>query len=715
MDLIYFLKVLSRRKWLILLVTICATGLTYFLSSRSPKLYLASAQIATGFTDRAEDKNENTPTAINAKFSNFVELINSPNCASMVSYRLMLNDLNSPQPYRNMQEINKSYMVDEISHAKLLYQQKLDSLEILFPDTESEETPIRILKAAAYDDKYLLKKLEVKRIPNTDFVEIKFTSENPHLSAFVVNTYCQEIIRYYNFVKMNKIEKSLQYYTGLVIQKKNELENKIDSLDNYKSSNEVTNYGLEAQAKLDQIAKLEFSRDEENKKIQAMKQALRTISGQLSEESSAGQETKNTNNRIYELRKKIADVNNRYVSGGMTNTRLGDSLRTLRAELESQIARSGTGGSNEQDLMQKKTNLEIDIQMATSNVASLNNSIASLRTNLTGFASKEAAIGALELAVNVAKEEYLLVLDKYNALKNLSLNSGNLHQIELGMPPDFPVPSNTMMMTLLAGIVSLVFCIVVLFVLEYIDVSIKTAGNFTKTTGLPLLGFLNELKTTKMDYESVFSNTSNPVRVETFKEQLRKIRHEAETTNAKVLLCTSTKKGEGKSFLILSLAYAFSISNKRVLMVDSNFKDNALTRMFGEKTEGKTLLGSEPTRTHSFDFDKLIVNTGRKNIDFIGCEKTALSPSEIFEAGKLKELISFLSHKYDYILIESAELNQYADTKELAPYADKVLAVFAADSQIRQIDQLSLEYLKGLNGKYGGSILNKVRMDNLSL
>src|SRR5690606_1229319 len=119
MDLIYFLKVLSRRKWLILLVTICATGLTYFLSSSSPKLYLASAQIATGFTDRAEDKNENTPTAINAKFSNFVELINSPNCASMVSYRLMLNDLNSPQPYRNMQEINKSYTVDEISHAKL--------------------------------------------------------------------------------------------------------------------------------------------------------------------------------------------------------------------------------------------------------------------------------------------------------------------------------------------------------------------------------------------------------------------------------------------------------------------------------------------------------------------------------------------------------------------------------------------------------------------
>lgn len=717
MDLISFSKVLWRRKWIILLVSIIALTTTYFFVSRSPKQYISTAQLATGFTDKQEDRNENTPNAINDKFSNLIELIKSPNCASMVSYKLILNDLESAHPYRNMQEIKSTYSQEEIDKAKIIFKNKFDSLNFLLPDSPHEETSIQILKSAAYDDKYLLKKIEVKRIPHTDFVEISFTSENPNLSAFIVNSYCQEIIRYYNYVKASKIEKSLQYYGTLVSEKKKDLDKKIDSLDSYKATNDVTNYSLETQSKLDQISSLQLNLDAENQKAQAIRQSLKTINQQLSQQNTSNAEEKSTNNRIYELRKRISDVNSRFVNGGMKNTSLGDSLKMLRAELEIQVAKSG-GNSNQLsgDLNQKKLNLEIELSATNANISALTNSIGGLKSQLTGFASKETTIGALELAVSVAKEEYLLVMDKFNALKNLSLNSGNIHQIKLAMPPDFPIPSNALVMTLLAGIVSAIFCIVMIFLVEYVDVSIKTVSNFQKQTNLPLLGFLNELKSTNIDFPAIFSNNNNSPKLETFKELLRKLRFETEAAHAKTLLFTSTRKGEGKSFVVLSLAYSLSLSNKKILIIDANFKDNTLSQMFADKIKEEKVLNSDEMRKReaTINFDNYIFPTPFDHIDIIGCKTTALSPSEIFTSHQLKELLSFVSHRYDYIVIEAAELNQYADSKELTSYVDKIIAVFSAKTDLKHADKASIEYLKSLNGKFAGSILNKVNSENLN-
>ncbi|MCR6641426.1 MAG: Wzz/FepE/Etk N-terminal domain-containing protein [Sporocytophaga sp.] len=77
MDFKLFLKVLLKRKWLILGITILSSMATFLLVSRAPKIYLSSAQIATGFTERNDEKNENAVTIAN-KFNNLTEIINSP-------------------------------------------------------------------------------------------------------------------------------------------------------------------------------------------------------------------------------------------------------------------------------------------------------------------------------------------------------------------------------------------------------------------------------------------------------------------------------------------------------------------------------------------------------------------------------------------------------------------------------------------------------------
>ena len=66
-----------------------------------------------------------------------------------------------------------------------------------------------------------------------------------------------------------------------------------------------------------------------------------------------------------------------------------------------------------------------------------------------------------------------------------------------------------------------------------------------------------------------------------------------------------------------------------------------------------------------------------------------------------------LHQQYDFVLMEAAAMNEYSDTQELVPFADKVLAVFNAHSVLKTADKASIHYLRGLNSKFAGSILSE--------
>jgi Mrp family chromosome partitioning ATPase len=91
------------------------------------------------------------------------------------------------------------------------------------------------------------------------------------------------------------------------------------------------------------------------------------------------------------------------------------------------------------------------------------------------------------------------------------------------------------------------------------------------------------------------------------------------------------------------------------------------------------------------------------------------SPAEILSGRDFGTLITTLSDSFDYVLLEGAAMNEYSDTKELIKYSDKVVAVFSADSSVKQLDRESIQYFKSLGKKFGGSVLNRVDTKDFKL
>lgn len=753
MDIWSFIRVLLRRKWLIITVTLIAVLATFFITRQLPDDYRSQATLATGITETSagsmEENNSSNPFVISTRFSNLIELINSRRVISLLSYRLMIHDLESETPFRKTEPLKEKFSEGFLNEASVLYENKLDSMTTIGASNKIDYTLLEMLEEMEYDEENLRENLRIERGVGSDFIHIRFVSEDPHLSAFVVNTLADEFLRYYRNTKVRQVENSLEFFADLVSKKKEELDTKVAALREYKDKNQVINFGAQSSNMLSRISQLENNKEDEQKKISSLRYAIRNIENQINGNSDTdyGQQAGKNNQRIIAVQNRITEMNNRYVNSGMRNAALADSLQILRSQLNELIARSNNDNLyrpdiTRQELAGMKVKNQIELEMAQARLATIEQELSQLQQQAFGFSANEGEITALEGAIDIARQEYLQVVDKFNSARNASMGVANrMEQVETGEPSLEPEDSKKLLLVALSGAASFSLCIVMIFFLEFLNMRIDSPAKFRSHVRLPLLGALNKVNLNGFDLKTLFAKQNHDENRETFKQLLRKIRYEVESEKPQSLLITSNKRGEGKTFTIISLSYALSLLGKKVLIIDTNFKNNTLTKIFMPTPQAnkfleehvnirnphnKTKLLKEATvesdpesrraeeEAHNAVKKTFITPTRLQGIDLMGSRGGDLSPAEIFMTKNFKELIEELKKEYDYVILEGAAMNEFSDTKELVNFVDKVVTVFSAESDINKLDKDTLSFLKNLDGKLIGAILNKVDAYNLN-
>ena len=770
MDFSYFIKLLLERKWLIIAVTLLAGAATYAITSQSPELYKSRALVATGITESKsptamiDQGAAARPFEVDNQFSNLIEIINSKTVIGILSNELIKHDLTSDRPFRDLDELKEKYSEEELKRALVLFEKKfgqegryLESSGVLsdsggdellqrlgdgdttlledvvpelkedrdiFGNTEDDNFLKDVLRTVGYNSTALMQGLSIFRIRSTDYLKFEFTSEDPQLSAFVVNTLAEEFIKYYTRIKSERSDASVEFFTRLSFEKRKELDQKNDELKMYKLEHRIVNITDQSSARISQIQTLELQREQENKRIPASTQAIRAIDRQLSaaEASAAGLQA--NSQRVQSICDELTDLTNQAVTlsaSGLDDGAVRQRIENKRGELnrvvEEIASEDGSLSANTQSLLATRLNLEIETEVAKASVSSIDRELGRLRSTVGSFVEEDANIQAFDREISLVQEEYLDYVNKLNMAKLMSLTTGNqLSIIEKGEVPDFPEGSKKVMMSAFAAALAFAFCIVILFGLAYLDMTLRSPSRFQRMTQVPLMGYLNQLKFDNLDLQTFFNQKSHDKELETFKQLLRKVRYQLEQNNAKRVLVTSTKQHEGKSFLIISLAYSLSLNNKKVLIIDTNFKNNTLTEMLKQGAQenllSNTKLIGDAKLDEEFNTTGIIDRTTHSGIDIIGSKGGYNSPSEIFAGKNFDKLLDSLELTYDFIFLEGSSINDYSDTQELVDYADHVIAVFSAESELTAIDRQSLDFLKGLEEKFLGGVLNRVDLKN---
>ena len=156
----------------------------------------------------------------------------------------------------------------------------------------------------------------------------------------------------------------------------------------------------------------------------------------------------------------------------------------------------------------------------------------------------------------------------------------------------------------------------------------------------------------------------------------------------KSILVTSSISGEGKSFIAINLAMSFTLTGKKVGLMEMDLRKPKLSKYLGiNRDPGITsyLIGKT-------DIDSIIKETKYPNLFVVSAGPIPPNPTELILSPKFAEMMKLLKQKFDYIIIDSAPIGPVTDSQLISSYADTTIYVirhaFTPKAMLRMIDDL---------------------------
>lgn len=143
--------------------------------------------------------------------------------------------------------------------------------------------------------------------------------------------------------------------------------------------------------------------------------------------------------------------------------------------------------------------------------------------------------------------------------------------------------------------------------------------------------------------------------------------------DGRVVLVTSTVKGEGKTFVSINTALTLAGGKSRVVIIGADIRNPQLQRY---ERESRRLKGLTEYLHGDLDVQEIIHQfPNNANMDIIYSGMIPPNPTDLLTNGRFGTLIEELRQDYQYIIIDSAPLLLVPDTLLIADTADATIYV----------------------------------------
>lgn len=167
-------------------------------------------------------------------------------------------------------------------------------------------------------------------------------------------------------------------------------------------------------------------------------------------------------------------------------------------------------------------------------------------------------------------------------------------------------------------------------------------------------------------------------------------------SESNIIFCSSTIKGEGKTFVSMNIAITTEMLGKKTIIVGADLRNPQLHKMLNvpRSNFGLSNFLSDTNLYH----EDIIVDGNKFNLgcDFIFSGPIPPNPSELLSNGRLEILLKELKKKYEIIIVDTAPTLLVTDTIQIAKLSDLFLFVVRANYSEKKLLNFINE-LKGLN------------------
>jgi capsular exopolysaccharide synthesis family protein len=352
----------------------------------------------------------------------------------------------------------------------------------------------------------------------------------------------------------------------------------------------------------------------------------------------------------------------------------------------SKLVTEGQLGQNDLELSKQLIDAQTTIQGLQARERSLAQAEQELRSQINRFPQLMAKYEQLQPEVLLKRDTFQKLMQARQELGIEIARGGFKWQVVEAPLPGEKIGPNTKQDIMLAVVVGLFLGGIAAFGREVLDDGVHTSDQLKRQLTLPLLGIIPEFP--QKEESGAFVNL--PLRKSSitalsvlpminwqpFRESLDLIYKNIQLLNSgtpiKSLVITSALAGEGKSTLVLGLAFTAARLQQRVLLIDTDLRRPTLHFQLNLPNEEgmSTLLADED----SIPNPQRISLSG-SDIDVLTAGPTPLDPVKLLSSHRMKKLMASFEQTYSLILLDCPPILGMVDALQVASFASGVVMV----------------------------------------
>jgi len=216
------------------------------------------------------------------------------------------------------------------------------------------------------------------------------------------------------------------------------------------------------------------------------------------------------------------------------------------------------------------------------------------------------------------------------------------------------------------------FGIGLVILLGVMDDRIKSASDIEGGLGLPLLGTIPRVRQTFGPDRSLLGRQGKDrMAVESLRAIHSVMKINPAAAGAKVLITTSTRPGEGKTFVTTNIALTFAQHGEKVLVIDADLRLPNVAGSVGIDSE----VGISQYFNETVGLDQAIIRDLEPGLDILPVGSVCKNPTQVINSPRFAEMITELRGRYDRIFIDTPPLGAVSDALHLVPKVDGVIYV----------------------------------------
>ena len=558
-----------------------------------------------------------------------------------------------------------------------------------------------------------LANLSVEKVPHTRLIEIHYSSPNPKLSAEIANTLANEYIEQNFKTKYESTMQASDWLSHQLAELQMKVETSEEKLVKYQKEHGIVGLDDKTNIVSDRL-------DELNKELTAAEndRIMKEANYQLTLSNDADRIVQvMPDSALEHLIKQQADVQ---AELAQVTTQFGpqypkvialqNQLEDIKRSMRLEMGRIAGRMKNDYIAAQEREKL-------------LKAALAQQMTLQTQQNESAIEYNVLKREADTNRQLYNDLLGKLKeAGIAAGLKSSNIRIVNPAQIPISPSRPNKTMMVMVATLFGLGFGVVLAFVMESLDSSVRTPEEVQLASALPSLAVI-PLRTLEeptgarklLASKSVVPNEANDAVgmiaasapsshiAESYRALRTSILLSSLDNPPKVLLITSALPKDGKSTTAVNTAIVLAQKGGKVLLVDCDLRRPSIHRTMRLRPAlglSSVLAGLSPAE------GSIQQSRQMKNLYVLPSGPIPPQPSELLASKAMREHLRKWREEYDHVILDSPPVLSVTDAVLLSVEADAVVLVIRSGKTTKQALRHATEILQHANARLMGVVLN---------